>query len=651
MATMAKPAALLGNHSPAAGMTISIFSESEGVSGRQQLLARGESRNGGRGWSLLTQQASPVFRFPGYSVRLNISGTTYWRDVRKGMLLTGLILGLGITLLLVELTRLREQRARVLQDRNREIEMHVAAQTRELEEARDQAVAAARAKADFLSSMSHEIRTPLNAIIGMAELLAESRLEGEQRHYVDVFHRAGNRLLLLVNDILDLSRIESGQLELERLAFAPEDVLHEAAEIHALQAEEKGIELVVCVAPGVPATLYGDPVRLRQVVLNLIGNAIKFTDRGEIVVRADRAPQDAQSIIISVADTGIGISNDKLETIFASFTQGDSSITRRYGGSGLGLSISDRLVRLMGGVIRVESRPGHGSAFSVHLPLVGEPATEESGGRRLPQGLRVLVACAHPLAGGCLCEPLAPFGGECRVTNTWQDAMQALQSAAAAGKPWQVLLLEADFVPAGQEAAAQDYLADHGRPALIGLLQTGRMETGLELLRGLGADKWLVKPVRRDSLFDAVREVLQAGAAEPAAVGRHREFVLPAAGILLVEDTEDNRTLVRAFLKSYPLVIDEAHDGREGLEKFKKGAYALVLMDVQMPVMDGYSATRAMREWEREQGREPVPVIALTAHAEPENRALSLAAGCSGHLTKPIKKETLLETLRQFLGP
>ncbi len=383
----------------------------------------------------------------------------------------------------------------------------------ELQQAKAAAESASRTKSDFLASMSHDIRTPMNAIIGIADLLAKTPLSPEQDKYVQIFRRAGDNLLHLINDILDLSKVEASQLELERTGFSLNDLLEKVTEMVALSADEKGLSLVCDIAPNAPTDLVGDPTRLRQVLLNLLGNAIKFTEAGEVALRA--AP-DADSAVpgalrFTVSDTGIGIPEEKLHAVFERFTQADSSTTRRYGGSGLGLTISKRLVELMGGRIWVESEVGKGSLFSFNVPL----EIRAGAGRR----------AAVPIGAG----------------------------------------------------------------------------------------------------------------PEPA---------LPALHILLVEDSLDNRTITVAYLKDTPYRVDIAENGAIACEKFAAGDYDLVLMDRQMPVMDGLTATRAIRQWEQANHRPPTPIIALTAAALKGDQEKCLAAGCTAYLTKPIKQEVLLQAIK-----
>jgi signal transduction histidine kinase/DNA-binding response OmpR family regulator len=642
------PSRLLGPSALRQSLGVTLISESEGVVGRQFLYS-GSDRAGteGRGWIITRLTENTSVQMPSYSFRLLVSKPVYWRSIEHGLLVTALVLGAGIALLLIALARSREAQAYALRERNAEIERQVLRQTRELAIARDVALGASRVKSDFLASMSHEIRTPLNAIIGMSELLGETPLNDEQARYVGVFRKAGEALLSLVNDILDLSKIEAGQLTLEQIEFELRDLVEHSLDIYALKAGEKGLSLCSRVSLNLPGRVIGDPTRLRQVLLNLIGNATKFTEHGGIAVRVDPAGAASAGVRIrvTVEDTGIGIPADKRSAIFSSFTQVDSSTTRKYGGTGLGLTICRHLVEMMGGHIDVDSEVGRGSRFHFEVELgVVEQATPHR--LLLPQPVSVLLVSSDSLEAGVLTEVAIEVGA--RVT---------LATDAAAARQW--LTRESfthvlcDRVVAGDDGVT---IATALRTAVAGLRavvmmspSSPRADFERATAAGIGT---LVKPIKLHELFLAL-----TGASAAAANGGQVESTVSQAStsvvrrrILLVEDTPDNVLLIRAFLKSEPLDLDVAENGAVGLERFGQGRYDLVLMDMQMPVMDGYAATGAIRELEQREGRSRTTVIALTAHAIREDIDRCLAAGCDAHLAKPIKKAVLLQTLNEALA-
>jgi signal transduction histidine kinase/DNA-binding response OmpR family regulator len=539
-----------------------------------------------------------------------------------------------------------------------ELEHLVAERTAELREAKEAAEVASRAKGDFLASMSHEIRTPLNAVVGMADLLSETELGVDQREYVQILRRGGDTLLDLINDILDLSKVEAGHLELERTEFNLHELAERTTELLAIRAHEKGLELVCQVDPGVPSRLVGDATRLRQILVNLIGNAIKFTERGEVVVRVVNDPRaDALGgVLVSVSDTGIGIPAEKRETIFESFTQGDASTTRKYGGTGLGLTISKRLVELMGGRIWVESTPGQGSTFRFTARLgVPEEAQSPAAGRRPDlHGLRTLVVDDNATNRLVLRTTLASWGISVTEADSGERGLAELDRAARDGAPYQLLLLDArmpgidGFQVAQEVHNARDAAGGLAGLTVMMLTSEGRTRDTLRC-HELGVASYLVKPIKQSELLAAITTALGLAPAASAPLPGTPASALAAGArglrILLVEDSGDNRVLVLSYLKGTPCRVDIAENGQIAVEKFLSSHYDLVLMDVEMPVMDGYAATRAIRQWEGTHAREPTPIVALTAYARAEDAQRCRDAGCSTHLAKPVRKADLIQTV------
>jgi len=524
--------------------------------------------------------------------------------------------------------------------------------------AREAAIAASSSKSEFLANMSHELRTPMNAILGMSDLLAETSLTLEQQHYVETMTNNGNALLDLINGILDLARIESGRLALEESEFDLHNLMENLAESLAVRAHEKKIELAARIAPGVPSKLVGDHLRLRQVLVNLVGNAIKFTDRGEVVIAVENDAESGEpgALRFSVRDTGIGIAYRKRSEIFDSFTQADSSTTRKYGGSGLGLAIAKRLVELMHGRIWVDSYLGKGSTFYFTARFSLQPAAAEpdyAGAPKL-EGSRVLVVDDNATNRMILRETLSRRGVHVVEAGSGEEAIAECRRAEQAGAQFTLVLLDCRMPEMdGFEAARRIRSECRDHAPIILMLTSDNLHFEFARLSEFGISAYLVKPVKRDELFTAIAVTLgkaRAGEEQPRA--QPQPAAEPVAGrrlsILLVDDSSDNRLLVKQYLKKLPYDLDMAENGEIAVAKFALGIYDVVLMDMRMPVMDGYTAVGEIRRWERAHDREATPIVALTASALESDVRNCLDAGCTAHLSKPVKKSSLLMAIQQM---
>ncbi len=512
-----------------------------------------------------------------------------------------------------------------------------------IEHAREAAEQTARTRSAFLANMSHEIRTPLNAILGLTELLFDTPLAPEQRHSLELVRGAGETLLTLLNDILDLSKIEADQLRLESIPFDPEHLIESTLALLAIRAREKRLDLITDVQAGVPVSVRGDPTRLRQILTNLVGNAIKFTDRGEVVVGVGkRDPSTDGDVLLhfTVRDTGIGIPADKLEAIFEEFTQADSSTTRRYGGTGLGLAICRRLVRLQGGELRVESEVGKGTEFSFSLRFPVEKATATPAlGTPAALIAKILVVDDNETNRRIVREMLQAAGSHVEETGDASTVHRTLLDAVAEKKPYALVILDGQMPEIDGFSLAAELRKD---PALTGLrlmlLTSAALPGDGQRCRELGIQGYLPKPASRADLLDAVASVLH-GKVDRQVVTRHSMAeARRGIRILLAEDNPVNQQVAATMLRKRGHQVDVVDNGRDAVAAVAKNQYDIVLMDIQMPELDGMEATAEIRKTAK--GKH-LPIVALTAHALTGDREKYLSAGMNGYLSKPFKPHEL----------
>lgn len=536
----------------------------------------------------------------------------------------------------------------------------------EIEEASRLAEDANQHKSRFLADMSHEIRTPLNAIVGMAHLIAETTLSNKQLEYINKITQASRNMLDIINDILDLSKIEAGKLELKESEFNLEDILQNVTDIAPLKRQHHSVELIVSTAPDVPTTLLGDPLRLSQILVNLVTNAVKFTDMGEIVISTEvlQKTEEYVDLRFSVMDTGIGMTAQQQAVIFEAFQQADNASCHDYSGTGLGLTISRLLVGIMGGTMQVESRLGQGSTFSFELSL-GRPAAERGGTDHLPESLRhmrVLVVDDHPTVRKIFNIHLQSLHLRVTLAGSGHEALDLIDQAEADNDPFRLIICDWQMPGLNGIECARRILAHTGlslRPTIIMVTAYDSVDIHRQT-EELSLNGLLIKPVNKQNLVESILAAFNKKRGPTpqtqveSAPAEALKKIVAGTEILVAEDNSINRQVTREILESWGVTATMAHNGHEAVELVKKNSFDLLLLDIQMPVMDGFETCREIRKWEQHSQRRrlhgPLPIIAMTAYAMNGDREKCLAIGMDDHIAKPLAPDNLFDILVTWLA-
>ena len=549
---------------------------------------------------------------------------------------------------MVEAVQVREAE---LNEHRQNLELLVKERTAELRVKRDEALAAVRAKSEFLANMSHEIRTPMNGVIGVLSLLRDANLSDEHRRLLDTAIHSADSLLLIINDILDFSKIDAGRIDFERISFNLREIVEEVTELFVGPAKLKNLHLSCYIPVDLKCSVLGDPTRLRQIITNLVSNAIKFTDLGEVKIKVMRLGIDGtvQNLLFSIEDSGMGIPEEARSKLFEKFTQADGSTTRKYGGTGLGLSVCKQLVEMQGGEIGYKSSLGQGSLFWFTLPFeLSDEDMEQPFNSDYLKGKRFLIIDDNATNRMILEQYLRIGNTEVYCCEGGRQGLATLEELCQKGRPVDAVLLDyhMPYMNGLDTAQAIRQKYQHKSPEIIMLAS---VKVSSDEIKRAGANAVLAKPVRQRELYSVLRHmpVTVRGAETPEI--SHTINVRLEGDVLLVDDEPINQKVALAILKKFGLNADLAVNGQEAVEKVQSTQYALVLMDIQMPVMSGYEATKAIRKWEAEEGRSPVPIVAMTAYAMESTKKECLALGMNDFLTKPIRPDILAERIKPWL--